>query len=107
MNMSRTFSSCGCCRFSPQRRLFTGALLAGAAGLATRQALAREGVDVGPPSSLSKLVSAEQIEQAAVQQYRQMQQGAAQKGALAPPDHPQVIRLRAIAQRLIPFTYEW
>jgi predicted Zn-dependent protease len=109
---SRPFllASCGCCALrSPQRRLFGGALLAGAAaGLGGAvPAWAREGVDVGPPSSLSKLISAEQVEQAAVQQYRQIQQGAAQKDALAPPDHPQVIRLRAIAQRLIPFTYEW
>jgi predicted Zn-dependent protease len=101
------FASCNCCRFSPQRRLFTSALLAGAAGLAAGAAWAREGVDVGPPSSLSKLVSADQVENAAVQQYRQLQQGAAQKNALAPDSHPQVIRLRAIAQRLIPFTYEW
>jgi len=109
---SRPFllASCGCCALrSPQRRLFGGALLAGAAAGLGRAvpAWAREGVDVGPPSSLSKLISAEQVEQAAVQQYRQIQQGAAQKDALAPPDHPQVIRLRAIAQRLIPFTYEW
>jgi len=109
---SRPFllASCGCCALrSPQRRLFGGALLAGAAAGLGRAvpAWAREGVDVGPPSSLSKLISAEQVEQAAVQQYRQIQQGAAQKDALAPPDHPQLIRLRAIAQRLIPFTYEW
>ncbi|HEY9063931.1 MAG TPA: M48 family metallopeptidase [Burkholderiaceae bacterium] len=108
------FGACSCCSGglrSPQRRLFGGALLGAAAtALAAGSvvpAWAREGVDVGPPSSLSKLVSAEQIEQAAAQQYRQLQQGAAQKSALAPPDHPQVIRLRAIAQRLIPFTYEW
>ena len=109
---SRPFllASCGCCAVrSPQRRLFGGALLAGAAAGLGRAvpAWAREGVDVGPPSSLSKLISAEQVEQAAVQQYRQIQQGAAQKDALAPSDHPQLIRLRAIAQRLIPFTYEW
>ena len=88
------------------RRLFTGGLLVAGAGLAL-PAWAREGVDVGPRSSFSKLVSAEQIEQAAGQQYRQMQQQAAQKKALAPPDHPQVVRLRAISQRLIPYTYEW
>jgi predicted Zn-dependent protease len=88
------------------RRLFTAGVLAGGAGLAL-PAWAREGVDVGPRSSFSKLVSAEQIEQASLQQYRQMQQQAAQKKALAPPDHPQVVRLRAISQRLIPYTYEW
>jgi len=88
------------------RRLFTTGLLAGGAGLVL-PAWAREGVDVGPRSSFSKFVSAEQIEQASLQQYRQMQQQAAQKKALAPPDHPQVVRLRAISQRLIPYTYEW
>jgi predicted Zn-dependent protease len=96
--------ACGCALHG--RRLFTAGLLAGGAGLAL-PAWAREGVDVGPRSSFSKLVSAEQIEQASLQQYRQMQQQAAQKKALAPPDHPQVVRLRAIAQRLIPYTYEW
>ena len=85
------------------RRLFTGGLLAAAA----LPALAREGVDVGKRSSFSKLVSAEQIEQAASTQYLQLRQEAASKSALAPDDHPQLIRLRAIAQRIIPFTYEW
>ena len=61
-------------------------------------ALAREGVDVGPPSSMSKLVSAEQIEKAATEQYSQLLAQAAQKKALAPESHPQVVRLRSIAQ---------
>ncbi len=85
------------------RRLFTGGLLAAAA----LPALAREGVDVGKRSSFSKLVSADQIEQAAATQYLQLRQEAASKSALAPDDNPQLIRLRAIAQRIIPFTYEW
>lgn len=85
------------------RRLFTGGLLAAAA----LPALAREGVDVGPRSSFSKLVSAEQIEQAAAAQYQQMRQQASSKRALAGDDHPQVVRLRTIAQRIIPHTYEW
>jgi predicted Zn-dependent protease len=85
------------------RRLFTGGLL-----LATAlPALAREGVDIGPRSSFSKLVSADQVEQAAAGQYKQMRQEAAQQKALAPDDHPQLIRLRAIARRIIPHTYEW
>lgn len=92
---------CRCALHS--RRLFTGGLLAGAA----LPALAREGVDVGPRSSFSKLVSAEQVEQAAAGQYQQMRQQAAQKNALAPDDHPQLVRLRAISKRIIPFTYEW
>lgn len=85
------------------RRLFTGGLLVGA----TLPALAREGVEVGRQSSFSKLVSAEQVEQAAAAQYQQMRQQAASKRALGPDNHPQVIRLRAIAQRIIPHTYEW
>ena len=92
---------CRCALHS--RRLFTGGLLAGAA----LPVLAREGVDVGPRSSFSKLVSAEQVEQAAAGQYQQMRQQAAQKNALAPDDHPQLVRLRAISKRIIPFTYEW
>ena len=90
----------------PGRRLFTGALLAAGAG-AFGPVLAREGVEVGKKSIFAGAVSAEQIEQAAGQQYVQMQRQAAQQRALAPADHPQVVRLRAIAQRLIPHTYEW
>ncbi len=90
----------------PGRRLFTSALLAAGAG-AFGPALAREGVEVGKKSIFAGAVSAEQIEQAAGQQYVQMQRQAAQQRALAPAEHPQVVRLRAIAQRLIPHTYEW
>ncbi|MEP7102522.1 MAG: M48 family metallopeptidase, partial [Burkholderiales bacterium] len=88
------------------RRLFTGGLLAGGAALAL-PVWAREGVEVGPKSSFSQLVSAEQIEQAAQQNYRQLLQQAASKNLLAAPTNPQLARLRAIAQRLIPFTFEW
>jgi predicted Zn-dependent protease len=70
-------------------------------------ALAREGVEVGKNSRFSKLVSAPQVEQAAAQQYSQMLQQAQAKNALAPNDHPQVVRLRNIAQKIIPHSYEW
>jgi predicted Zn-dependent protease len=102
---SHACRGCGC-GFAPTRRLFTGALLAGAAGLAA-PVWARDGVDVGRTSKFTKLVSAEQVESAATTQYAQMQQEAAQQKALGPDNHPQVIRLRAIAQRIIPYTYEW
>jgi predicted Zn-dependent protease len=97
-------SSCNC--LLHRRRLFTGTLLAGAT-LAATPAWAREGVEVGRASKFSKFVSADQVEQAASAQYVELQQQAAQKNALAPDNHPQVIRLRAIAQRIIPYTYEW
>ena len=90
----------------PGRRLFSGALLAAGAS-ATLPALARDGVEVGKKSIFTGAVSAEQIEQAATQQYVQMQRQYAQQRALAPDDHPQVVRLRAIAKRIIPYTYEW
>ena len=89
-----------------RRRLFTG-LLAGAAATAAWPALAREGVEVGGNSKFTKLVSAEEIEGAAAAQYQQMRTEASGKKALAPASHPQQQRLQAIADRLIPFTYEW
>lgn len=109
----RMFGACADCaagRCAPParrgRRLFTGLLAAtGAAALAP--AWAREGVDVGPKSWATKVVSAEQLEQAGGQQYAQMMQQAGQQRALAPMEHPQLQRLRYIAQRIIPFSYEW
>ncbi|MBL8305869.1 MAG: M48 family metallopeptidase [Rubrivivax sp.] len=93
------------------RRLFTG-LLAGSAlaGSAfAQQPQPQEGVqgDVGRTSRFTKLVSAEQIEGAASQQYLSMLQQSHGKGALAKSDHPQVQRLRSIARRIIPFTPPW
>ncbi len=66
-----------------------------------------DGVDVGKTSRMAKLVPAEQVERGAAQQYQQMKQQAAQQRALAPDNHPQLIRLRAIAQKMLPFTPKW
>ncbi len=77
------------------------------AALLPAGSLARDGVDVGKNSVFTGLVPAESLERSASQQYAQLQSGAAAKGALAPPDHPQVKRLRAIAQRIIPFAQAW
>ena len=108
---------CGCALHG--RRLFTGlaagvavgALVPGMAAAQNRPAAppVEEGVarDVGKPSSLSKLVPPEQLEEAAATQFAQMKRQAQQQNALAGPDHPQVQRLRAIAQRIIPFSYTW
>jgi predicted Zn-dependent protease len=76
-------------------------------GLGSGFALAREGVEVGSISKAAKLVPAGQVEQAADQQYRKMLQDAANQNALLPPEHPQTQRLRNIAQKIIPFSYEW
>lgn len=77
------------------------------AGLFTTALLAREGVEVGKASAFANLVPAAQVEGSATQQYDQMLKQAREKNALAPDDHPEVIRLRSIAQKLIPFSYEW
>ena len=61
-----------------------------------------DGVSVGKPSVVRKLVPAERLERQAALQYGQMKQQAAAKKALAPDDHPQLVRLRAIARELIP-----
>jgi predicted Zn-dependent protease len=105
---------CRCALHS--RRLFTGALAAGATVLvpaasafAQDKAAPDEGVrrDVGKESKFTKLVPAEQIEAAAGKQYAQMLQQAQQQRALAPDSHPQLQRLRFIAQRLIPSAEGW
>ena len=78
-----------------------------ACGLGAGMALAREGVEVGKESAFAKLVPATEVEQSARQQYGQMMKEASSKGALGPDDHPQVQRLRRIANELIPHSYEW
>lgn len=104
LSATASLGNCACARHS--RRLFTAALL-GAGVVGTLPAWAREGVDVGRESQFSKMVPAEQVEGAAGTQYQSLKNEAGQKHALAPDNHPQTIRLRAIAQRIIPFTYEW
>ena len=93
------------------RRLFTGLLASAALPVwaQDKNIAADEGVkrDVGKESKFTKLVSAEQVEAAAQKQYAQMLQQAQQQRALAPDSHPQVERLRYIAQRLIPSANGW
>ncbi len=64
-------------------------------------------VDVGKRSGFRKLVSADEIEQAAAQEYAKLLAQARAKNALASDSDPQLRRLRAIAQRIIPFTGQW
>ncbi len=64
-------------------------------------------VQVGQPSALRSLVPAAQLESAASQQYAQLLAQARAKGALAPDGHPQLRRLRTIAQRLVPHALPW
>lgn len=91
------------------RPIFGPALLVGALALsaAAPSALAREGVDVGGNSAFTKLVPAEEVERSASKQYLQLLSQADEKRALAPKDNAQLLRLRAIAQKIIPFALDW
>ena len=89
--------------WSARRAFVLGA--AGAAASAALPALAQ--VDVGKASGLRNLVPADTLESAATQQYSQLMEQARAQKALAPANHPQLLRLRAIAQRLVPFATQW
>lgn len=86
------------CGFHGRRR-FGSVLVAAAA--APGAALAQ--VPECKRSTFTKAVSAEQVEKAAGQQYRQLLQQASSQRQLAPAEHPQAERLRAIAERIVPF----
>jgi Zn-dependent protease with chaperone function len=83
------------------------ALITLAVALYAGVVLAREGVEVGNNSKFAKFIPAAQVEQSAQQQYQQTLQEAAGQKALAANNNPQLLRLRAISQKIIPFTQEW
>ena len=80
-------------------------LAAAAAAIVAPAAMAQ--VNVGKASSLRKLVPAETIEKAGAQQFVATVNEAQQQNALLPRDHPQSVRLRRIAQRIIPHATAW
>jgi predicted Zn-dependent protease len=86
------------------RQLLLCALMAAPLAAVAQQ---QEGVNVGKNSAFTNLVSADTVERSSKQQYAQMLQQAAAKNALAPADNAQLKRLRAIAQRLIPYAIPW
>ncbi|MFL6676238.1 MAG: M48 family metallopeptidase [Massilia sp.] len=67
----------------------------------------QDGIAVRPLSKWRYLAPEEAINAAAAQQYSSLLAQAQQKGALFPPNHPEVQRLRAIAKRIIPHTPRW
>lgn len=66
-------------------------------------AAAEGGVEVGQPSALRNMVPAGEMEQQANKAYKQLLKEADAKQALAPAGHPQLKRLRVIAQRILPY----
>ncbi len=81
-----------------------GFLLAAGASIAA-PALAQ--VDVGSGSQIRSLVPAAELESASKQQYDKMLAEARAQNALASDGNPQLQRIRAISQRIIPFSYAW
>ena len=64
-------------------------------------------VDVGKASVMRQLVPAETLENSATQQYQELLQQSKAKGALVDGNNAQLQRIRAIAQRLIPYAAQW
>lgn len=90
------------------RRGFLQSAMAVGAAIGAGGALpAAAQVQVGDASRLRSLVPAGDLEKAATGEYGKLMAQARSQNALAPADHPQLVRLRGIAQRLIPFCAQW
>ena len=105
--LRRVHHADGCRCALHTRRGFAAGLAAAAAWPALAQGSEGVSGEVGRTSRFAHLVPAEQVERAAAAQYMQVTREAAQQRALAPANHPQVVRLRAIAQRIVPYTAPW
>ena len=92
------------------KQIALAATLAACAGVAPAQqneTQVQDGIQVRPMPRYRVLASEDQMEQQAKQQYTAMMGEAQKQGALAPPNHPQVVRLRTIAKRIIPYSTRW
>jgi predicted Zn-dependent protease len=67
----------------------------------------QDGIEVKPLSNWRHLQPASVVDQQAAQQYAGLMSQAREKGALVPETHPQVVRLREIAKRIIPYATRW
>ena len=66
-----------------------------------------DGVATPKKSSVLGLSSADKIERQAAQQFAQLKQEARSQRALAPDDYPQLQRIRAIGNKLIPYAVQF
>ena len=78
-------------------------LLTTASGALAKDEAKEDGVKVGKSSALRNLVPAEGLEKQAALQYAELKQQTAAKKALAPDNAPELVRLREIAKRIIPY----
>lgn len=88
-------------------RIAAAVLITAMVGATAVGAREPDGVTVGNPSILRKLVPVASIENSAAQQFSALKQQANSKRALLPPNHPQNERLRRIARELLPFAEKW
>ncbi|TFW32119.1 M48 family metallopeptidase [Massilia horti] len=72
-----------------------------------QEQVVQDGIAVRPLSRWRVLAPETAINQQSAQQYKGLLEQAREKGALVPATHPEVQRLRRIADRLIPFTPRW
>ena len=93
------------------KRLTVLLSLSACAGLALGQQSeshpVQDGIEVKPLSKWRNLQDQREVDQQAQSQYAALLGEAQQKGALVPATHPEVVRLRAIAKRLIPYAPRW
>jgi len=91
----------------PIIRLLLAACLSVSTVAGAKEPVVQDGIAVKPLPSYRKLASEEQLEREAALQYNDLMNRASAKKALAPANHPQLVRLRAIAKRIIPHTARW
>lgn len=94
------------------KRLAVLLTLSACAGMAPAQdrgpdQVVQDGISVKPLSRWRQLAPAEVVDQQSAQEYQGLLSKARAEGALVPASDPQVQRLRAIAQRIIPHAPRW
>jgi predicted Zn-dependent protease len=113
LQTTRIIEQIDCCKGLKMNKTIVTLLLAALLPLHTTAQQAQQTpqadglTGIGKMSRTRNLVPAEQVESAGAQQYRQMIAQAQQKGLLAPDNHPEVLRLRAIAKKIIPQSTKW
>ncbi len=83
------------------------ALLGGAAFAAEPKSQVQDGIAVRPLPEWRVLVSEEELDRQSQNQYLGLLASAQRQNALVPENHPQAVRLRAIAKRIMPFAMRW